>query len=213
MKCHVLTKHCKTVVAIAFTLLLFAVVISTVLYEASIIFPYDRVANKNIPSEFFCVGDENRIDFQTDGNCASYASAYVLRSFGEQTDGENIAPEIKRVFGFVAPKSIVRLFQKHGFSAKVYRGDTDTLKHRLSGGVPIIVFVSIPNDTHYAVVVGYDERYFYLVDSLEENKNANDTRYNRKLAVEEFQKIWKTDTLLPDNIYIVPSILDGKTTR
>ena len=164
--------------------------------------PKDGIADLNYPSEFFC-GGENRIDYQTKDNCAAYASAYVLRSFGEPTDGEKIAPEIKRIFGFVTPKSIVRAFEKHGFSAKTYRGDTDSLKRRLSEGVPIIVFVSIPNDTHYAVVVGYDERYFYLVDSLPENKNANDTRYNRKLTTEEFERIRKTDTILSDNIYIV----------
>ena len=108
---------------------------------------------------------------------------------------------------------LVRVFEKHGFSAKAYHEDTATLKQRLTGGVPIIVFVSIPNDTHYAVVVGYDAQYFYLVDSLEENKNADDTPYNRKLTTDEFEKIRKTDTILSDNIYIVPSILDGKTMR
>ena len=165
--------------------------------------PKDGSAELNYPSGFFCNVVDNRIDFQTDNNCAAYATAYVLRSLGEQTDGEQIAPEIKRIFGFVPAKSIVRVFEKHGFSAKAYRGDTDTLRRRLSEGVPIIVFVSIPNDTHYAVVVGYDARYFYLVDSLPENKNANDTRYNRKLTTEEFERIRKTDTILSDNIYIV----------
>ena len=165
--------------------------------------PKDGIADLNYPSEFFCDSGENHIDFQTDGNCAAYATAYVLRSLGEQTDGEQIAPEIKRIFGFVPAKSIVRVFKKHGFSAKAYRGDTDTLKQRLADGVPVIVFVSIPDDTHYAVVVGYDAQYFYLVDSLPENENAEGNQYNRKLTVEEFEKIWRTDTMLSDNIYIV----------
>ena len=33
------------------------------------------------PSEFFCDTEENRIDYQTDGKCAAYASAYVLAGF------------------------------------------------------------------------------------------------------------------------------------
>ena len=169
----------------------------------------DSVTALNYPPEFFCDSGENRIDFQTDGNCAAYATAYVLRSLDEQTDGETIAPEIKRFFGFVPANSIVRVFEKHGFSARAYRGDTDTLKQRLSGGVPIVVFVSIPNDTHYAVVVGYDAQYFYLVDSLPENKNADGIQYNRKLTTEEFEKIWRTDTVLPDNVYIVADRLNG----
>ena len=171
----------------------------------------DSIAQLNYPEEYFCHCNENRIDFQTDGNCAAYAAAYVLRSLGEQTDGETIAPEIQRVFGFVPAKSIVRVFEKHGFSARVYRGDTDTLKQRLSNGVPIVVFISIPNDTHYAVAVGYDTQYFYLVDPLPENGNANEAQYNRRLTIGEFEKIWRTDTILSDNVYIVPDILDGKT--
>ena len=163
----------------------------------------DSVTELNYPPEFFCDSGENRVDFQTDGSCAAYAAAYVLRSLGEQTDGETIAPEMQRIFGFVPAQSIVRVFEKHGFSSRAYHGDTDTLKQRLSNGVPIVVFVSIPNDTHYAVVVGYDAQYFYLVDSLPENENAEGNQYNRKLTVEGFEKIWRTDTMLLDNIYIV----------
>ena len=92
-------------------------------------------------------------------------------------------------------------------------GDTDTLKQRLSNGVPVIVFVSIPNDTHYAVVVGYDTQYFYFVDSLSENENADENQYNRRLTTEEFEKIWKTGTVLSDNVYIVADRLDSKLMR
>jgi len=42
----------------------------------------------------------------------------------------------------------------------------------------------------------------YLVDSLAENANASDARYNRVLTTEDFEAVWKTGTLLPDNIYI-----------
>lgn len=173
--------------------------------------PKDSISHLNYPPEYFCGDGENRIDFQTDGKCASYATAYVLRDLGEQTDGEKIAAEMKRVFGFVPAGSIARVFEKHGFSAKAYHGDTDTLKQRLANGVPVIVFVSIPGDTHYAVVVGYDRQYFYLVDSLPENENADENQYNRRLTTEEFEKIWRTDTILSDNIYIVPDIPDSKT--
>ena len=40
------------------------------------------------PQGFFCAGAENRIDDQTDGKCAAYAAAYLLRRFGEDADGE-----------------------------------------------------------------------------------------------------------------------------
>lgn len=179
------------------------VIIGIVFFLAFFNPPKDGITDPNCPSEFFCDSGENHIDYQSDGNCAAYATAYVLRALDEQTDGEKIAPEIKRVFGFVPAESIVRVFEKHGFSAKAYRGDVYTLKQRLLDGAPIIVFVSIPNDTHYAVVVGYDAQYFYLVDSLPENKNADGNQYNRRLTIEEFEKIWRTNTVLPDNVYIV----------
>ena len=54
------------------------------------------------PPEFFCVSSENRIDYQTDGKCAAYAAAYLLRRFGEDTDGEALFPELKRTLGFVS---------------------------------------------------------------------------------------------------------------
>ena len=199
-----MSKRQKIILIAAFVISVFAV--GAMFCFAEINPSKDVVADLNYPSEYFCDGGENRIDFQTDGNCAAYATAYVLRSLGEQTNGESVAPEIRRVFGFVFAKSVVRVFENRGFSAKAYHGDTHTLKGRLSGGVPVIVFVSVPNDTHYAVVVGYDEKYFYLVDSLAENINADDARYNRKLTIDEFEKIWKTHTILSDNIYIVAGL-------
>ena len=87
--------------------------------------------------------------------------------------------------------------------ANAYSGNIDTLKQRLTNGVPIIVFISIPGDTHYAVVVGYDEQSIYLVDSFVENEDIDMSSYNRKVSNEGFEKIWRTDTILTDNIYIV----------
>ena len=197
----------KIILTIAFALL--GIAVCAALCIAGIHPPKDVVTDLNCPPEFFCDSGENHIDYQTNGSCAAYATAYVLRSLGEQTDGEQIAPEIQRIFGFVPAKSIVCVLEKHGFSAKAYHGDVVTLKQRLADGVPVIAFLSISNDTHYAVVVGYDAQYFYLVDSLTENENAEGNQYNRKLTVEEFEKIWRTDTILPDNVYIVAKRPNG----
>lgn len=164
--------------------------------------PRDEVESFDYPPEFFCASEENRIDYQTDGKCAAYAAAYLLRHFGDDTDGEALVPELKRTLGFVSANSIVDVFERHGYPAKACHGSVDTLKHRLTEGNPIIVFIRIPGDTHYAVVVGYDEQRIYLADSLAENANASDARYNRVLTTEDFEAVWKTGTLLPDNIYI-----------
>ena len=164
--------------------------------------PEDPIGAFSYPPEFFCAGAENRIDLQTDGKCAAYAAAYLLRHFGEDADGEALFPELKRPLGFASANSIVNVFERHGYQAKACHGSIDTLKQRLAVGKPIIVFIRIPGDTHYAVAVGYDEQYIYLADSLAENANASDARYNRVLTTENFEAVWKTGTLLPDNIYI-----------
>ena len=171
--------------------------------------PKDDVKVFHYPPEFFCASSENRIDYQTDGKCAAYAAAYLLRHFGENADGEALFPELKRTLGFVSANSIADVFEKHGYQAKACHGSVGTLKQRLSEGNPIIVFIRIPGDTHYAVAVGYDEQHIYLADSLAENANASDTRYNRVLTAEDFEAVWKTGTLLPDNIYIVVTAANG----
>ena len=167
--------------------------------------PKDKIGSIDYPPEFFCKTEGNHIDYQTDGKCAAYAVAYLLRYFGETTDGEDLFTEVKRPFGFASAKSITDVLGQHGYHAKACHGSIDTLKQRLTEGNPIIVFLRIPGDTHYAVVVGYDEQYIYLADSLSENANASGARYNRVLTTKDFEAVWKTVTLLPDNIYIIVS--------
>lgn len=87
--------------------------------------------------------------------------------------------------------------------ATSYSGNLHTLKHELTKGNPIIVLINIENDTHYAVVVGYDQKNIYLVDSIKENVNVENPNYNRMLTEEEFKEVWNTNMLLSSNIYIV----------
>ena len=171
--------------------------------------PKDEIGAAPYPPEFFCEGAENRIDYQTDGKCAAYAAAYLLRHFGEDADGKALFPELKRPLGFTPASSIAEVLTRHGHPARACRGSLDTLKQRLAEGQPVIVFLRIPEDTHYAVVVGYDEQHVYLADSLAENANASDARYNRVLETAVCEALWKTGTLLPDNIYIAAGAADS----
>lgn len=185
------------------TLIIALILIAVVGFISYISPPKDDVDVLIYPPEFFCKTEENRIDYQTDGNCAAYASAYLLRNLGENSSGEELTSEIGRVFGFVPAYKIADLFKRRGYQVKTCHGNVETLKQQLTNGNPIIVFIRIPNDTHYAVVVGYDEQNIYLADSLSENANASDSRYNRILTTEQFKDVWKTGTILPDNIYVV----------
>ena len=149
----------------------------------------------------------NYIDFQTANECSAYASAYVMRHLGQQITGPELYDDIHRVFGFVPINHVVRLFQNYGYTAKAYHGDLNTMKQRLVSGIPIIAFIRIPNDTHYVVIVGYDENFIYLVDSISDNSNANGSWYNRKLSTGEFEEIWSTNMYPVENIYIVIGLL------
>lgn len=194
-------KICLIAVSIAVILCVSAAVV----FLAYISPPEDAVESFDYPSEFFCKTEENHIDYQKDGKCAAYATAYLLRHFGEEADGETLFSELRRPLGFASANSIADVLRRHGYVAKAWHGSIDTLKQRLTEENPIIVFTRISGDTHYAVVVGYDERHIYLADSLAENANAADSRYNRVLTAEDFEDIWKVGTLLPDNIYITVS--------
>lgn len=191
-------KICLTAVIIAIILSI-AAAIGFLIYISP---QKDDTVSFDYPPEFFCEDTENRIDYQTDGKCAAYATAYLLRHFGENADGEELFSELKRPFGFACANSITDIFERYGYRAKALHGSIETLKQRLTEGHPIIVFVRTSGDTHYAVVVGYDEQHIYLADSLAENSNTSDARYNRVLTTEAFEDIWKTETPLPDNIYI-----------
>lgn len=200
------TRKRRRIAAVTAVILALAAAIGFLAYISP---PKDEVEAVSYPPEFFCEGAENRIDYQTDGKCAAYAAAYLLRHFGEDADGEALFPELKRPLGFTPASSIAEVLTRHGHPARACRGSIDTLKQRLAEGQPVIVFLRIPGDTHYAVVVGYDEQHVYLADSLAENANAADARYNRVLETAAFEAVWKTGTLLPDNIYIAAGAADS----
>ena len=158
---------------------------------------------KSAPPPSYHIADtHNRIEDQNGGFCGAYAAAYVMRYFGEEVSGDALADDLNQTFGFTSPHAVAGLLKDHGYDAKAYHGDLDTMKTRLSQGTPVIVYLRIPHDTHYAVVTGYDENTVYLADSLPENANAQEATYNRTVGIEEFEALWKAGVLLDNNIYI-----------
>ena len=108
---------CLTATIIA-TVLLFAGYASRIITE-------DEVGLFDYPSEFFCGSSGNHIDYQTPGKCAAYATAYLLRHFGEDVNGEELYPELKRSFGFVSANSIINVLKQHGYQAKACHGSIE----------------------------------------------------------------------------------------
>lgn len=151
----------------------------------------------------YLIANVNEMDYQTGNECAAYACAYVLRHMGINADGDTLDSEIKRILGFAPVSSLVKVLKSYGLDAAAYCGTIDTLKERLCQGTPVILFTKIPDDTHYMVAVGYDDKNVYFVDSMEENSNTESRYYNRVLTTEEFESLWKTDMYFVNNIYIV----------
>lgn len=167
----------------------------------------DPIQATGLPPEFSIMADYNYIDFQEGNECSAYASAFVMRHLGKQIAGPDLYRDVRRIFGFVPVSHVVSLFQNYGYHAEACHGDLNTMKRHLIDGVPVIAFVRVPGDTHYVVIVGYDEDFIYLVDSIYDNSNADGGWYNRKLRAGEFENIWKTDMYPVENIYIVVSPL------
>ena len=84
-----------------------------------------------------------------------------------------------------------------------------SLKADLCEGKRVIVFIKTRLDKkwlHYTPVVGYDEEFIYIAESINSLANCQSEYYNRKLTYQEFLKYWDTrEIYMPfyRNTYIV----------
>lgn len=155
-----------------------------------------RASGKNrFPS--YMVEGKNRIDIQTEFQCSAFASAYVLRHFGIDASGIKLYAKMphKMKNGYVYPKGIKALLRCYGIRVHYCRGNLSTLKQELQKGHPVIVMIRVRKDKdwlHYVPVIGYDEEYFFVAESLPEQVNCQGNSYNRKIANKEFLQLWNT---------------------
>lgn len=194
----------KIKVVIITVSIVLVVILSCVISAIAILTPKaDRIRNQNLPESFF-ITNGTYIDYQENDDCSAYSTAYVLRSLGKDVSGKEIYPQMKRFFGLMTVRSISKTIEKQGYKAQGYHGSINTLKQRIAQNKPVICYITNSNDTHYVVAVGYDNENIYLVDSIKENENvSNSDLYNRKVAVKEFEKLWKNKWYFYNNIYIV----------
>ena len=170
-----------------------------------------RPGKMKIYDKEYMLKNRNRIVYQTSTECSGFSLAYVLRSFGMEADGKDIYAKIHRKMsnGAVLPRTLIRLIQSYGFNAKYVKGSLETLKSDLSEGRRVIVFIKTRLDKnwlHYVPVVGYDEDYIYIAESMNSLVNCNEEYYNRKLINQEFLKYWDTrEIYMPfyKNTYLV----------
>lgn len=142
----------------------------------------------------------NRIDLQNGYQCAAFSSAYILRHWDIEEHGDNLYEVIpnKKKDGCVYPRGIRSLLSQYGFKVKYCAGNIAALKNEVSKGNPVIVMIwtqTDKNSLHFVPVVGYDEQYIFVAESLEGFVNSNEQYYNRKISIKEFKKLWNTSML------------------
>lgn len=167
--------------------------------------------------ESYLITDENRFDYQPGAECSAFASAYVLRHFGEEADGLTLfqdfpgkLPDGSGVF----PSGVEQFWNdREGYAAEFKSGGTvEDLKRLVSTGVPVIVFVHVEepytstHNTHFLPLVGYDADYFYFAESLDylaNTKDQPDLGYNRKTDISKFKRLWTNIDGTWDNPYFI----------
>lgn len=167
----------------------------------------DQIDTHELPQTYF-IETWNRMDMQENNECAAFSSAFVLRHIGEEADGNDLYKKYpgKLIDGTISPKGILLFFRQRGLKASFFTGSATTLKKRLTQGTPVIVFIRVFPDKrylHFVPVVGYDEKHFYLADSLNHTINSDHALYNRKIGISELEAVWKTWVPGYINSYIV----------
>ncbi len=188
---------------LAICTILVLVLLSFILYIFILTPKADKIKSNDLPNSYF-ISQFTYIDYQEHNDCSAYATAYVLRYLGENIKGTELYSQMKRNFSIMTAHSIVKAVKNRGYSAKAYHGSIDSLKQRLTQGTPIICFIRNQNDTHYVVVVGYDNDYIYMVDSIKNNANVEVTNlFNRKESIADFEMLWNTNLYFVNNIFII----------
>ena len=152
---------------------------------------------KSCAIEKYLITKENRFAFQTGLMCSAFSSAYLLRHYDIEASGETLYTIIpnKMKEGYVYPKGIKKLLSSYGFQVKYHLGNINALKAEVAKGSPVIVLIRVRTDKnwlHYVPVVGYDEEYIYIAESMSSLVNCNEEYYNRKLTNQEFLRYWDT---------------------
>lgn len=153
-------------------------------------FPYPKF-DKELKEKEYIIKKGNYSEKQPGiVECSGYTSAYVYRHFGENVTGDEVYKEMQRN---KCRENIVKYARMKGYSAKLRTGNITALKNTIVKDIPVIVLMRIKvgdMTTHFTTVVGYDEEYIYLVDSIKKFRNEDTAYYNRKIPIREFRKLW-----------------------
>ena len=175
-------------------------VVSTILVIAILdwfIIGIPIMAKKKNYNRTYILKSKNRIDYQKSTECSGFSLAYVLRSYGIEANGKDIYAKIqgKMKNGAVMPRTLRKVIQKYGFNVNYVKGNLETIKSDLNDGKRVIVFIRTRLDKnwlHYVPIVGYDQEYIYIAESMNSLVNCQEENCNRKLTNQEFLQYWDT---------------------
>ncbi|GEM_PF-661872 len=145
----------------------------------------------NFPDSYL-IETSNYFEPQGTNQCGGFASAFVMRHFGQDCSGEDVYNRLdaKLSSGYVLPQAILDYFDDAHYQIALYQSDLTRLKTRVAQGDPVIILMGQGGSwQHYAVVVGYDEENIYLFDALKQTVSDN-AYYNRSMPTAYFEQLW-----------------------
>lgn len=150
-------------------------------------------------AESFMISPMPAAESQEHNECGAMSSAFVLRFYGEDAKGLDIYGQIeeKNPDGTINPKPLKNFWDKMlGYKMNVFKGDAAALKNAVSHNIPVIVLINCPGGWHYVPVVGYDQRFVYIQDSVPSFRNSSGAT-NRKETWKDFEALW--NVVLPNS--------------
>lgn len=162
---------------------------------------YDQSAipGGNSGAESFMISPMPAAESQEHNECGAMSSAFVLRFYGENAKGLELYDQIeeKNPDGTINPKPLKNFWdKKRGYKMNVFKGDATALKNAVSHNIPVIVLINCPGGWHYVPVVGYDQSFVYIQDSVPSFRNSSGAT-NRKESWKDFEALW--NVVLPNS--------------
>lgn len=155
-------------------------------------------------AESFTISPMPAAESQEHNECGAMSSAFVLRFYGEDAKGLDIYGQIeeKNPDGTINPKPLKNFWDKMlGYKMNVFKGDAAALKSAVGHNIPVIVLINCPGGWHYVPVVGYDQRFVYIQDSVPSFRNSSGGVRNRKESWKDFEALW--NVVLPNSDHLM----------